>query len=245
MRFGRNKIALVFLYVLLAMSLPKISAAESSIELSGNLALGSDLLFRGVSQTLGGPGLQGSIDVSSNDNWYAYVWGSNVDFVPDYDPDDGARVEIDASLGYWTEISDRWSADLRFVRYFFPGTERGFDYDYNELIGSLWLDEQYAVTVGFSDSVFGSGENGIFYGLSSSHELSASLSLMLEVGAYDLSKAYDSEYQFAGLNISREFGQLSATLSYYDTFGDPDYAYYSEATGSRVSLQVDFSFPGL
>ena len=85
-------------------------ADEQSATVSASLTLGSDVLFRGVSQSLGGAAAQAAIDVEFESGVYGYVWASNVDFVPDGEPDDGARVEIDAALGYTRELNDQLRA---------------------------------------------------------------------------------------------------------------------------------------
>lgn len=210
-------------------------------EISAGVTLGSDSLFRGVSQTLGGAAVQAYADVTFDSGLYGYVWASNVDFEPDNQPDDGARIEIDTALGYAGNLSDRWSVDISLVRYMLPNTV--VDADYTELIATMWLDEQYNATIGYSDDVFGTNTSGHFAAVGTSHDLPMELSLSMEYGYYDLDYAYAATYSFAGVSLSRPVGPLSVSLAYYDTFGDADEIFYTESIGSRIVLSVDLWLP--
>ena len=143
------------------LGMPCALADEHGIDVGASLALRSDSLFRGVSQTLGSAAVEGSVDVAFESGFYAYAWASNVDFEPDSEPDDGARLEVDVALGYTHDLNDRWAVDVELVRYIYPGTVAGANYDYNELLACLWLDERYHATVGYSEHVFGMDAAGL------------------------------------------------------------------------------------
>lgn len=226
------------LVCLIAASAALQSAMAEPAEMSAGVTLGSDSLFRGVSETLGGAAIQAYADLTFDSGLYGYVWASNVDFVPDNEPDDGARIEIDVALGYAADLSDQWSVDIMLVRYTFPSTV--VDADYAELIATMWLDEQYSATIGYSDDVFGTDASGFYAAVGTSHELPMELTLSTELGYYDLDDAYESDYSFAGVRLSRPVGPLSVSLAYYDTFGDADEIFYRQAVGSRIVLSLDF-----
>src|SRR5262245_47643526 len=59
-----------------AMSLP---AKADGPSLSANIALTSDYIFRGISQTSANPAVQGGFDATWGIFW-AGIWASNVDF---------------------------------------------------------------------------------------------------------------------------------------------------------------------
>ena len=132
-------------------------ASDSGPAWSAGIGIGSDYTFRGVSQTMGEHSIQASVGVSLPSGLYAYAWGSNVDFVPANEPDDGATHEIDLAVGFTTNLYDDWSADIALVRYLFPGTVEGAGYDYNELIATLWYDDTHSASIGFSSNVDGTG----------------------------------------------------------------------------------------
>jgi uncharacterized protein (TIGR02001 family) len=55
------------------------AASTSKLSLSANLALTTDYIFRGFSQTDEGPAIQGGFELGYK-NFYLGVWGSNVNF---------------------------------------------------------------------------------------------------------------------------------------------------------------------
>ena len=91
-----------------------VAAAAEEMErvLGGSVAVASDYVFRGISQTMESPAVQASIDLQFESGLYAYAWGSNVDFVAGVDPDDGAGQEIDLAIGYASDVGGAWSIDI-------------------------------------------------------------------------------------------------------------------------------------
>lgn len=102
-------------------------------EISGEVALVSDYIFRGITNTDHNPAVQGGLSYSVDVGlpWakpYIGFWGSNVDF------DDGgeAHVEIDALFGLTGTIGAvEW--DLGGLYYAYPGANSNLDYDYWEV----------------------------------------------------------------------------------------------------------------
>lgn len=89
------------------------SGAASAIELSGNVALTSDYVWRGVSQTDGSPAIQGGFDADFGNGLYAGVWGSNVDF------GDDASIEVDL-YGGWAGEFEGVGVDIGYIHYHYP-----------------------------------------------------------------------------------------------------------------------------
>jgi len=96
------------------------SGAASAIELSGNVALTSDYVWRGVSQTDGGPAIQGGFDADLGNGLYAGVWASNVDF------GDDTSVEVDV-YGGWAGEFNGVGVDVGYIHYHFP--QEGYQLD--------------------------------------------------------------------------------------------------------------------
>ena len=215
------------------------SADEGDTEFSAQVSLGSDMVFRGVSQTLGGAAIEAYADVATESGLYGYVWASNVDFVPDNEPDDGATFEIDAVIGYYASFNDRWSADLSFTHYMYPDAAPGVDLDYSETIAALWLDEQHHVTVGYSNDVFGEDASAWYYAVGTSHELPMEFQGSLEFGYYDLNNAYGASYSYIEAGLSRPLGPVTLSLAYYDTFGEAEEIFYRQSIGPRFVLSID------
>lgn len=73
-------------------------------EVSANVALTTDYIFRGISQSDEHPAIQVGFDYTHDAGVFAGVWGSTVDF------DDGgqASMELDYYVGYGANIK-AWS----------------------------------------------------------------------------------------------------------------------------------------
>ncbi|MGI9233204.1 MAG: TorF family putative porin, partial [Woeseiaceae bacterium] len=193
------------LVLLISITLPS-EAADGETSLGGSFVLGSDYTFRGVSQTVGDYSTQASVDIGHSSGLYAYAWGSNVDFVPKGEPDDGARYELDLALGYSAELGDDWRVDIELIRYMFPGTIENVDYDYSEMMATLWFSEKYSATAAFSNDVDGVGAASRFYELGGNFDLPAEMTLQIKYGYYDLKRAYGSTYSYTTATLSRSIG---------------------------------------
>ncbi|MGB5491735.1 MAG: TorF family putative porin [Woeseiaceae bacterium] len=231
----------------LAMTLLLAAAGQSEANdaeraWSTSVGLGSDLTFRGVSQTMGNPAIQASVDVDLSSGLYAYAWGSNVDFIPEGEPNDGATHEIDLAIGYATDITDDWSVDLALIRYVFPGTVSDVDYDYSELVATVWFAGAYSATVAYSGDIDGSGADSVLYELGASFGLPSETTFQISYGHYDLSDAYGAAYSYANAALARSIGNMEIALAYIDTFHSAEFIYGDQATGPRfvLSLQVEW-----
>jgi uncharacterized protein (TIGR02001 family) len=114
---------------------------------SGNVALTTDYVFRGVSQTNSDPSVQTNLDLTCG-RFYASVFASNVDF--GYD----ANMELTFSAGYKTTIG-RIAWDFGVIYYTYPGqSSPGFDINFFEakVAGSaeIWKGGTLTGTVFYS-----------------------------------------------------------------------------------------------
>jgi uncharacterized protein (TIGR02001 family) len=107
-----------------SLTLAGVARAEDP-EVSFNVGIASDYVFRGISQTDGGVQLFGGADVSSG-IFYAGVWASNVDF------GDSTNAEIDGYFGV-TPTAGPVSLDFAALYYGYAGAPSGSDYGYWEL----------------------------------------------------------------------------------------------------------------
>ncbi|HIL91457.1 MAG TPA: hypothetical protein EYG50_01690, partial [Cycloclasticus sp.] len=92
------------------------SGAASALELSGNVALTTDYVWRGVSQTDGAPAIQGGFDADLGNGLYAGVWASNVDFGSD------ASSEVDVYAGWAGQVAG-FDLDVGVLHYAYPTGE--------------------------------------------------------------------------------------------------------------------------
>ena len=136
------------------------SSAATALELSGNVALTSDYIWRGASQTDGAPAIQGGFDADLGNGLYAGVWASNVDF------GDDTSIETDL-YGGWAGEFNGVGVDVGYIHYHYS-TE------------GIQLDEIYA---GVS---FGPASLTFYYDLGlAEDELGNYTDLGLDLGEYN------------------------------------------------------------
>ncbi|MEL6414140.1 MAG: TorF family putative porin, partial [Pseudomonadota bacterium] len=95
-------------------------------EFSGNVALTTDYVWRGVSQNSENPAVQGGFDYA-NGAFYAGTWASIVDF-------GGANMELDLYGGFAGETEGGLSWDVGVIGYVYPDAD---DLDFLEVYGGL------------------------------------------------------------------------------------------------------------
>ncbi len=184
--------------------------AEPSYEFTGNVALTTDYVFRGTSQTDNGPAIQGGFDFAHNTGLYAGAWASNVDFG---DGDD-SNVEIDYYLGFGSEFSGI-SYAVGGIYYDYPS--EGFR-DYWEAYGSLGYDFGLAsAKVGFnySDDFFAQTGEATYTSVGVDVPLPYEAKLALGYGYQTIDKGED--YNHYSIGLSRDFFGLGFDVSYHDT----------------------------
>lgn len=102
-------------------------ANAQEVAISGNVALTSDYQFRGISQTLENPAVQGGFDVGVN-SFYVGTWASNIDFGTE------GTMELDIYAGFKPQLTDTLALDLGVVGYLYPGLDdSASEADYYEL----------------------------------------------------------------------------------------------------------------
>lgn len=173
--------------VMAGLSSACLAASESPHELTANVALTTNYLFRGISQTNNGPAVQGGFDYTYKPfGVYLGVWGSNVDsssasgyYVADQggqlvvtnadDPNaqyvalkapgyDGASMELDLKAG-WAHTFDKLGVDLGYLRYQYPRTGTSVN-NTNEYHAALSYD-----VLGYFTPKFTANYSDNFYGL--------------------------------------------------------------------------------
>lgn len=125
-------------------------AAAPASQLAGNAAVVSDYVFRGLTQTWGGPAIQGGADYTAAGGFAAGFWASSVS-ERSYP---GAALELDAYGSYGRAFNRDWSWRAGLHAYAYPGgnlahanpafRSRRFDtLEANLALGWRWLTFTY------------------------------------------------------------------------------------------------------
>ena len=235
------KLSFAVALVLAAMPLASFAqeaeiAAEEEAEspISWSVAATSDYTFRGASQTDEKPALQASITYTAPVGFYAGVWASNVDFGDDTD------AEIDTYIGYNTDLGDEFvNLDVMLNRYNYVGGDDSSDLAYNELITKLTLGGHVDFTVGYTNDVWNSGENGWYYAVGGNASLPWDLDLSAAIGHSTFDGGVARDYTDYSVTLSKAWGDFSVGLGYVGTNNDGDIN-FGELADDRAVLTVTY-----
>lgn len=215
-------------------------AEEASSNLSWNLSLTSDYVFRGITQTNFDPALQGGLDYAFGDSgWYVGGWASNVDFADS----DGPDIEFDAYVGWSHDLAEDWNLDLHAVRYTYLGEREVYgNIDYNEYFAKFSYKGQYDFTVAYANNYANADFSSLYYQVAGSWDVGNDFAVNAGVGHTNFSD-HVGGYTDWNLGVSRQFGPVNIGLNYYDTTGN----YVDAVFGSHKASDqfvVTFAFGG-
>ena len=106
----------------LALASLLMSSGATYAEWSANVGVTNNYLWRGLTQSINEPAIQGGIDYASDSGFYLGTWASNVS----YDSDDAYSYEHDMYFGYAWEAGGV-SYDLSYL-YFNYDENAGYDF---------------------------------------------------------------------------------------------------------------------
>lgn len=176
---------------------------------SGNLAVTSDYIFQGASETGGRPAIQGGFDLEHETGLYLGNWNSSVQFGDDAP----FYLEMDVYGGFATDITDTVGIDVGVVHFFYPAAG-----------GSEEFTEVYAgVNTGYQDLMAdfyvvyeASDGDYINYQLSLAYALPQDTYVFTDVGYRDFDDDGDLDertywhigagVEYAGLDFSVMYG---------------------------------------
>lgn len=215
--------------------------AEAAV--SSNVALTSDYVFRGASQTNREPAIQGGFDVTTEGGAYFGTWGSSISWLSDLGGDISSNAEIDGYAGYRGSFSDSVAYDVGAIYYWYPGSyPAGFnDADTAEIYfgitaGIFGLKYSYAITdlFGYTDSD-GSG----YLDASVNWGFADTWTLNLHAGKQWIENNEDFEYVDWKIGATKAFDNgFSIAVAYTDT--DAEESLYTNAFGEVTADESVF-----
>ncbi|MBT8115187.1 MAG: TorF family putative porin [Arenicella sp.] len=200
-------------------TLPLASVLMSPVaqaEMSANVAIQSDYVWRGISQNQEDPSIQGGFDYAHESGFYAGVWGASVDFGGD------ESTEMDLYAGWSTELENGLGIDIGIIEYTYHGGPAASG-DFTEYVLGL----SYS---GFGVTYYSGDEFDDNFEVSYGYDFEAGVSLGATYGDYDT-------YNFYQVGVSGEVEGVGLDLSYWDTDIDDD-----PLADGRVVLTVSKEF---
>jgi uncharacterized protein (TIGR02001 family) len=209
---------------LTAAALAMATSGTALAEVSANIGVTSNYIWRGVTQTDDGAAVQGGIDYAHDMGFYLGTWASNIKWGPDM----SSGAEVDFYGGFANEYND-FGYDLGLIYYYYPDSDYS-DSNFYEIYGSgswKWLELGLAYTLGGdadNDAPFSSGD--LYYYGAVSFDLANDWSIGGTVGryAFDTSRTWrvvenDAEnpsYNYGQLDIGKgagDFGDFTFSVS--------------------------------
>lgn len=191
------------------------SGAATAVEVSGNVALTSDYMWRGISQTDGSPAIQGGFDAAFDSGLYAGIWGSNIDFGGD------ESLEVDTYAGWAGEFSGV-GVDVGFINYHYPTSDSGTNFSEGYVglsFGPASITHYMGLDLGSED--LGDTDFGDYTDVGLSLGEYAGIGLSAHYGFYD-QKGGTADYNDWRIAASTSFMDVDFELAYSDTDADDD-----------------------
>lgn len=198
------------------------AVAEDKSPVAANVALTTNYVWRGVSQTAENAAIQGGFDYAHDSGFYLGTWGSNVNFGNDAVTSadgDGASMELDVYAGYKFKAGPV-DLDVGAIRYMYPDANSSLDYDFTE----LYVGGGYGpFSLKYSNASNYQGvttKSGSYLDAALSFELPQGFGLGLHVGKSSgdgVQAAFGKKYTDYKVSLSKEVGGVGLGLAYTDT----------------------------
>ena len=189
-----------------ALCLSSICAQASAGNVTANVALTSDYISRGFTQTWSQPALQGGLDYTHQSGLYVGTWASSIS---DTEFRDGS-IELDLYAGYAGTIGS-FGYTAGFAYYAYPGssapTVNGRAYDYAEVkLGTSYGIASLTGYVTVTNDWFGTFDDaqGSYYvDATLAPTLGANYTLQIHAGAGRVHNHSEANWTDAKLGITR------------------------------------------
>lgn len=209
--------------ILASVALTSIScmtyAADVSknIEVSGNVGVYSDYLFRGYTQTDSKPAIQGGFDVNHSSGLYIGTWESNVAWTTQ-PPGDGVSrnnsIEMDVYGGFAKTIKSI-DADIGVLTYYYPGRDTTGATSANSTEGYVKVSKDFGrLTAGASVYLTLTNENWAFADSSGSQYYSGDIDIpvgktpatvSLHVGNQQFTGTGNSDFDYTDWKVNLDY----------------------------------------
>lgn len=228
---------------LLALASIAAPGAAGSDDWHGSIAVTSDYVFRGVSQTQGDGALQGDLHYDWAAGAFVGVWGSSIK--PPFDT--YGQLELNAYAGWSFVLGTDWASRLSYVRYLHPDAYGPNDYDYGDFTAQLSWRDRLSASLAWSPDLlrfgpWGYSERGDAWAmeLALRQPLGASWAVTLGGGLYD--QPADIRYAAWNAGLAWQANAFGAELGFFRADGDARYVLGSTSAGDRWSLTALWRF---
>jgi uncharacterized protein (TIGR02001 family) len=245
--------------LLLVISLVGARAAHAGIapdDFGGSLALTSDDIYHGISQTCGDPAAQGDVHYRSSGGQaasevFAGVWAS----AGLGQSSCGKAREINVYAGYSLAMGADSSTALTYTHYGYPGGSYtlgpvgGYRYDYDALEAQwAWQDQVYLTlawtpdALRFADYTPLRDRSALSYGVQLHRPLQGGFSLSAGVGYDEINDPFGTGYAYWDAGVGYALGPVQLQADYVGTASRAVRMFGSNVAGSRASVSAVWRF---
>lgn len=210
-------------FTLAALAVGGAAAEESPHQFSANIALASDYLYRGISQTNENAAVQGGMDYAHGPTGlYVGTWASNVDFAE--------SLEIDVYGGLSGELDNGLGWDVGGLYYIYPGSDAEPEENFVEAYANagyalpVRFEPAIGVGVAYSPNFFGEDGDGVYLHGALDLSLPQGFGLSFYLGWQDVSGDKTTpggfNYMHYSIGLSKSLGPLVLAASWNDAEDD-------------------------
>lgn len=217
-----------------------MGAGAANAEVTANVAITSDYVFRGISLSDNGPAIQGGVDWES-EMFYVGAWASNVT----------EGIEIDLYGGF-TPTTGPVEWDLGVITYFYPGADDdGAEFDYVEFVvgASHAVTEQISLGAGvyLAPENFGDTGEALYWEINGSFAPSEQLEFTAAYGNQTIEEpagpGTEDDYNTWNVGGTYAIHGFTIDLRYHDTDIDAgsnieNYTYGPASYDAAVTLTI-------
>lgn len=229
---GKSDAMLGIVSVIAIVTLGLCSEARAQ-NVSANVAVTSDYVFRGVSQTNENPAIQAGVDLTHG-LFYAGAWASNVDY------GDGTDAEVDLYAGARPQFGG-FDWDFGVMGYLYTDQPDGAGYDYVELKAAASRavgPAKVGAAVFWSPDFFGASEDEATYAeVNAAFAPAERWAISGAIGRQWVS----SDFDYTTWNLGAAY-QLTESLALDVRYHDTDQSSFGDGYGSRAVATLKAAF---
>ena len=209
-------------------------------EFGGYLALTTDYVRRGVSQSDSGPAIQLSGDVNFDNGLFIGTWGSSVDI--NNGPTRQRDLEVNFYAGYVVDVLESWRMSVAAVAYTYPGQTGNIDYDYEELFLGASFDDRLWLELAYSPDLYNTGRSSTNIDLFYEWPINGVWTFGAGAGHYDTSDLSGDSYSYWQLGATASLSWADLDFRFHDTDRWVPIISTPDRAKSRFVLKIQIPF---
>lgn len=210
-----------------------LGSTVEATELSGEVTLANQYVFRGINQTISGVAPSARLQLDTESGLFAGIWMGRVK-LRENDP---RSVQADYFLGAWRQFARKLRVETAVVHYTYP--ERSAD-NWTEWLSTAHIGHRWSVTAGLGRDWHGRSETTGVGEVTWRHPLPLALQLGVTAGRHFISRAGGDDYWYFEGALARRFQQIDARLAIIGT-SDEAHPYFGRSS-TKPRLNASFSW---